>query len=411
MLSAHLLNPGVWVLPEKLNRLHGLDTLRALAIVSVMIFHLQASLPGALDPIGRVGWMGVDLFFVLSGFLIGTQLLQPLAAARPLLLLDFYVRRGFRVLPASFAVLLLYMCVPAWREQPNLPAVWKFLTFTQNLCMHFPHERAFSHAWSLCVEEQFYLLLPPLVLLCRRWLCGIRKTILLLGAVLLLGVLVRGWELFHVVRSAGLSDNQAGALFMKRIYYPTYSRLDGLWMGVAVALVRCFRPGWWAHAARSHSLANVLGAAGLCIAGVATWSFGAEYPSADQAAGVLFGFPLLSLGLALLVSSAASGKGLLCKRLPGMQMVATLAFSLYLTHKEVAHLDQWMWPWLRTQNGWGAAAVYAVTCAGCATALYWLVERPFLLLRVRLTSGPASPAGLRQTRRSIETEARLDPAL
>ncbi len=58
-------------------RLHGLDTLRALAIVVVMLYHLniQGLLPSLMDPIARIGWVGVDLFFVLSGFLIGSQLL------------------------------------------------------------------------------------------------------------------------------------------------------------------------------------------------------------------------------------------------------------------------------------------------------------------------------------------------
>lgn len=65
-------------------RIHGLDTLRALAILSVICFHAGDRLPHAFDPVSRFGWMGVDLFFVLSGYLIGSQLLSPtLVAASP----------------------------------------------------------------------------------------------------------------------------------------------------------------------------------------------------------------------------------------------------------------------------------------------------------------------------------------
>jgi peptidoglycan/LPS O-acetylase OafA/YrhL len=98
--------------------------------VSVIIFHLQNSLPNALQVIGNIGWMGVDLFFVLSGFLIGSQLLRPFAAGRQLDVTGFYLRRAYRILPAYLAVLLLYFAVPEWRERPGLAAPWKFVTFT-----------------------------------------------------------------------------------------------------------------------------------------------------------------------------------------------------------------------------------------------------------------------------------------
>ena len=80
--------------PVKASRLHGLDTLRAVAILAVMIFHLQGYLPHALDPISDVGWAGVDLFFVLSGFLIGSQLLHPFVRGERLRGGDFPVRES-----------------------------------------------------------------------------------------------------------------------------------------------------------------------------------------------------------------------------------------------------------------------------------------------------------------------------
>jgi peptidoglycan/LPS O-acetylase OafA/YrhL len=82
------------------HRLAGLDTLRACAIVWVMAFHLQGFLPAVVEPVGNMGWLGVDLFFVLSGYLIGSQLLRSIATYGHLNIPDFYRRRAYRILPA-----------------------------------------------------------------------------------------------------------------------------------------------------------------------------------------------------------------------------------------------------------------------------------------------------------------------
>jgi peptidoglycan/LPS O-acetylase OafA/YrhL len=360
-------------------RLHGLDTLRATAIVAVVIFHLQSFLPHALEPVASIGWIGVDLFFTLSGFLIGSQLLKPFVRGQPLDLMGFYMRRAYRILPAYWAVLLLYFAVPAWREHPGLPHAWKFLTFTANLKMNYPAELAFSHVWSLCIEEHFYLLLPCVVIWQMRK-PAVWKTVILIASVVLFGVLIRSWELLHIVRAPGLTDVQVWTLFMKRVYYPTYSRLDGLVSGVALACIQAFRPAWWAKVSQR---GNSLLAAGLLLSTAAIWTFKADFPFADRPAGVLLGFPLVSLGFGLLVAAATSKNGLLRVRVPGGKAVATLAFSLYLTHKEVAHLDQHIFPWLTQENGWLAAGIYAASCLACAGLLYACVERPFLVLRDR----------------------------
>ena len=107
--------------------------MRAIAILWVMLFHFRNSqIPAGLHEIARTGWMGVDLFFVLSGYLIGSQLLRPyLSGAQPSLP-DFYLRRAFRVLPAYLTVLALYLAVPMFREAPSLSPTWQFLTFTEN---------------------------------------------------------------------------------------------------------------------------------------------------------------------------------------------------------------------------------------------------------------------------------------
>ena len=379
-------------------RLHGLDTLRALAILLVILFHLQTVLPESLLSVASVGWIGVDLFFVLSGFLIGSQLLNPyLTGSRPRLG-EFYRRRAYRILPAYLGVLVLYFTVPVWREAPGLASVWKFCTFTWNLDINLPRPWAFSHVWSLCVEEHFYLVLPVLVLW-RMRRPSLSKTVGLIAGLVLLGMAVRWYELVHVVRVVGDAE-RVWIPFVKRIYYPTYSRLDGLLVGVTLALVRSFRPGWWATATRR---AYTLLLLGVATTGTALWLFDWGYPSADSVVSTVLGFPLLSLGLGMLVVSSVSGNGLLRLRVPGAKLIATLAFALYLTHKEIVHLDG---IYLEhrlgyAQGSWSAAAVYGVTCLLAAMLLYRCVELPFLRLRDR------------RARMTVETvqEMRAEPAL
>jgi peptidoglycan/LPS O-acetylase OafA/YrhL len=94
-----------------MHRLPGLDLLRAIAIIWVMLFHswVVGGLGDGFAWLSGYGWMGVDLFFVLSGYLIGSQLLKPLSRGEPLSFSGFYLRRAFRVLPAFLVVLALYV--------------------------------------------------------------------------------------------------------------------------------------------------------------------------------------------------------------------------------------------------------------------------------------------------------------
>src|SRR5665213_1111160 len=242
----------------QLLRFHGLDTLRAAAILVVMLYHLNmyGLLPEALNPVASVGWAGVDLFFVLSGFLIGSQLLKPYLNGTTPSLKEFYARRAYRILPVFLTVLLLYITVPLWREAPGPYAPWQYLTFTWNLLLlHYPEGRAFSHVWSLCVEEHFYLVLPLLLLLFMRK-PAVWKTVLFVLAIVLGGIALRAWLLYHAILKPDVPHN---LLMMRYIYYPTYSRLDGLAIGVSLAILRSFRPSWWSRIARHGDLLLVCG--------------------------------------------------------------------------------------------------------------------------------------------------------
>src|SRR5262245_37143979 len=169
----------------------GPDVLRALAILLVMLWHIPpAATPALLTGLKPYSWVGVDLFFVLSGFLIGTQLLTPLARGERLDLRAFFVRRSFRILPAYLVVLAVYATFPLLWEAPDMQPLWRFLTFTMNFDLAYQLNGTFSHAWSLCVEAHFYLALPLILLL----LAPIRTPIPVLGlvvAIILMGMFFR----------------------------------------------------------------------------------------------------------------------------------------------------------------------------------------------------------------------------
>jgi len=359
----------------------GLDLLRAVAILVVALHHTWTdAVPEILIPVQRFGWMGVDLFFLLSGYLIGSQLLRPHATGLRPSLREFYVRRALRILPAFLVVLAAYYLVPHLREDPNMAPLWRFLTFTMNLGFDRSKGAAFSHAWSLCVEEYFYLLFP-LVCVALMYRPSLRWAVSAIGLVAIAGLLVRfvSW-MFFVGPFLNLhgADAADAVIYPEYIYYPTYTRLDGLLIGVTLASIRFFRPAWWGWAMeRGHGL----GAGGLALTGCAIWLC----IDRTSLSASVFGFPLLSLGLGLLLASSLSANGVLARlKLPGVGVIATLAYSFYLTHKAVMHLDRlFISNWVALKGSVGLL-IYAATCFAAAYALHVAVERPFLRMRERL---------------------------
>jgi peptidoglycan/LPS O-acetylase OafA/YrhL len=384
------------------NRARGPDLLRAAAILLVVPVHMrEEAVPAFLMPVRDFGWMGVDLFFVLSGYLIGSQLLRRYAQGLDVSVSGFYVQRAFRILPAYWVVLALYCWVPQIREQPEMRSGWRFLTFTMNLGLDRSAAGAFSHAWSLCVEEYFYLLFPILcIALMRR--PSLARTVWTAVAIALFGAAIRGssWVL-SVAPTIGAHDPDAIAVIYDRyIYYPTYARLDGLLVGVVLAGVEAFRPVWWARAmARGYGLAL----AGMTLTAGAVCLFSG---SSVSLAAAVFGFPVLSIGLGLLLASSLAANGPLAQvRVVGASTVAALAYSLYLSHKATMHLDRvLLGSWVPTEGNI-AFAVYVGTSFLVASLLYLCVERPFLKLRDRLlpTGSATGPQPERAERMAATT--------
>jgi peptidoglycan/LPS O-acetylase OafA/YrhL len=364
-------------------RLPGLDLLRAVAISWVMLYH--ASLFGLASSdywIVRFGWMGVDLFFALSGFLIAGQLLRPWSRGLRPNYSRFYARRALRTLPAYLVVVAFYFCLPAVRERSNIQPLWQFLTFTENLLIEPPLPKAFSQVWSLCVEEQFYLVFPAVVALLAIRPSAAKVSSLLL-AILLGGMALRGYLWLRDVAGYpfGFATEPRSRPYMELIYYSTWTRLDGLSAGVAAACISVFRPRLWATLTARPIVLLSLGILGV---GASMAFF------RDIVAGFLptaLAFPLLSFSMALLVAAGAASRSII-PPIPGASALATGAYSLYLTHKAVfaavANATTDAPAWLRSAE----LVVAWLAAFGVGAALYWLVERPFLRLRDRL-EGPS----------------------
>ncbi len=358
------------------HRLNGLDLLRSIAIVWVMLFH--SFVVGGLGPnwawLSRYGWMGVDMFFVLSGFLIGVQVLKSFKDGGRLSLRDFYLRRAFRILPAYWAILLLYLLWPGFREAPGMEPGWKFFTFVLNLYIDYLSNTAFSHAWSLCVEEHFYLLFPLLA----AWLLrrpSMRKFIALCMFLVLAGVMLRSMVWLH---DMAVDPTHQRNWFVEDIYYPTWNRLDGLLTGVALATCKVFRPQAWANARR---YANICLLAGLAVMALALWLFRDRVGLLGNA----IGWPVLSVGMGLLVFAGAGRDSLIGRwSVPGVGWLAAISYSLYLVHKAIYHVVQAQWGEQLADRGFAAFLAYGAAAIAAGAVLHYSVERPFLRLRERL---------------------------
>ena len=350
----------------------GLDLLRALAIIVVVIYHagiMGFPMPGRVH---RWGWIGVDLFFVLSGYMIGGQLLAPLARNQPVSLKRFFARRALRIMPAYFVVLAIYIFLPAWREYQEMYPWWKFLFSVQNIGLH--GGTAFSHAWSLAVEDQFYLTLPFILIFVKRWpgAAWIVPCTIFFGGILLRTFLAYS----HPAEVSGVAFRD----FQAWIYYPTWTRLDPLVFGVALAAIEKFRPEWWKRLTNS---AIWLWLPGLALIVYALWLGEGEYLTVASA---VWQFPLLAFGFAALLVCAQSDRlPLRHVRIPGVAFIASIAYSAYLVQKLAIHavaefcLSHDIAPTSTTALVGVEVCVYLA-----ATILFFTIERPFLQLRKRI---------------------------
>ncbi|SEK67221.1 acyltransferase family protein [Parapedobacter koreensis] len=374
---------GYWrhILDVDRKHLAGLDHLRALAIILVFLCHYRAyERPGWVNEIGLFGWSGVDLFFVLSGYLIGNQLMRQLNTGS-IHFGEFYVNRALRIFPAYFLVVFLYFTFPIIRERDGIAPLWQFLTFTQNFDLDFGNEGTFSHAWSLAIEEQFYLLLPlTLSLLAgsRIW----RQGLWVFLGILVLGLLVRSVLWLQVMQpfyDNAITENRFVA-YNKWIYYPTYNRLDGLVVGVAIASAMNYRPRWQAWQAKHGNLLLVVG---LLLLAVSYFLFRGDrltfWPT-------VIGYPLLSVAYGVLVFAALSPSCILYRtRWKVSALIAALSYGIYLCHKFLNHLLQQPLDAMGLEkDGNMRVLICGMVSVLGALLLNMVVEYPFMKWRTRL---------------------------
>jgi peptidoglycan/LPS O-acetylase OafA/YrhL len=356
----------------------GLDLLRALAIIVVVAYHAALfgfKLPGRAD---RFGWIGVDLFFVLSGYLIGGQLLAPLARDQRIKLGRFFTRRALRIMPAYFVVLAIYFLLPSWREYPDMAQpLWKFLLSVQNIALH--GGTAFSHAWSLAVEDQFYLALPFLLLFLYR-----RPSVaVIISCVIILGGIAL--RAFLAAQNPSVHGGVSFRGFQAWIYYPTWTRLDPLVYGVALAAIEKFRPIWWQ---RIINCAPWLWLPALALTAYALYLGETENLTI---AACVWQFPLIAIGMAgLLVCAVSPRLPLYRVAIPGAAFIASIAYSAYLIQKLVMNeVEQFCTNHNIDLTSAPALLGVELCVYAAATLLFFAIERPFLQLRHRVA--PRTP--------------------
>jgi peptidoglycan/LPS O-acetylase OafA/YrhL len=221
-------------LEQRPARIHvpALDGLRGVAILMVLVLHLvgaaasDPSGPRWLNQIIGAGWIGVDLFFVLSGFLITGILLD--SKDRPHYFRNFYARRTLRIFPLNYLVLIIIFGIfPLIRpfHDPNMRLVqqhqiWLWL-YCGNIALAWQDAWFLTqvrHLWSLAVEEQFYLIWPLLV-----WVCNRRALGFVAAAMIAMAIGSRWW----------MTRDPHNAL---AVYTLTWCRMDGLAIGALLAL-------------------------------------------------------------------------------------------------------------------------------------------------------------------------------
>ena len=368
-----------------------LDGIRGLAIVLVVSHQLNRLVGNDLltrlaDHVLVGGWAGVQLFFVLSGFLISGILLD--SRESPDYFRNFYIRRALRIFPIYyFALLLFIVALPAlgivplaWHEN-QLP-LWLYYS---NWPPYAGGTALLPHFWSLAVEEQFYLVWPLLVH------SRSPRALLRLCAVLAVASLLARVAMV----AAGIGS--------EAIYMNSFSRLDALVAGSAVAAMLRV-PGWLP---RMMALMRPRSLLPLCILGAVVFEMAFGYKS-HQPSGQTIGYTLLSVMFALLIlaaacSDAAGGRPGTWARLLQSAMlrsVAKYSYGMYIFHKPMSDL---LGDPLLKSLGYSEGlslpeqVMYLMVGDGCVFVVgmlsYWMVERHFLRLRPRFGRAPNAQRG------------------
>ncbi len=314
-------------------RLAGLDGLRALAVALVVVHNYRHKVDGRLSSL-RGGYIGVTLFFVLSGFLITSLLLVEYDSSGKVRIGSFYLRRAFRLLPALLLTLAFLLVLGAWTGEP-----WgRQLVHTGSVVGYFfnwwhgagPIPEGWGPLWSLSVEEQFYMVWP----------------LLLVGMLILVGRRAHGRRRDTII--AAIAGGTALALAVWRtlawangtdevpLYVQTHFRADALLIGAVMALLLHRRPEVLRSARRFGAL--FLPATALFVA---TAIFGSRADPADRPGWMLgpgMTFVALLAAVMTLLAITAPAESLGRRALDARPVVwlGTRSYAVYLLHGPMA---------------------------------------------------------------------------
>ena len=382
----HLLLQGVAALRHRPpSQVPALDALRSAAILGVIGSHYSVNtirtLEGALLPapdilLFRFGWAGVDLFFVLSGFLIGKQIWREMRDTGELQVGRFLLRRGLRIWPLYYLVLLLQHVL-----LPQFPVGWSDVAFLSN---YVPG--GLGGGWSLSVEEQFYLAVPLLLVLTHRWV-PLRRYVWLLAAVVLAVPVLR---VLHVrsLLASGLPPETIAQILHQPFQF--HLHCEALALGLVLSLATVVKRAWFrrrADAGFSWPAAAVL--LGALVTGVGLRAL-------DREVFTLTGIAIIFAGATCFVLLDRSW---VTRVLGGwfFYLVSRLSYGMYLNHFPSLHLTVPRSRALLATVTSNEALTQTVDLVASvlvsmllATVTFVLVEHPFLALRERWLERRAS---------------------